>query len=70
VATLVSWLGSDDIGEASTTLPFSRTREELRLDCEQLAAHPDTPHGPQGEPRIDIGRLTDAGAAASSWVRK
>jgi hypothetical protein len=68
VATLVSWLDSGDVGEATTGLALDRMLAELRLDCEQLATHPDTRRGgPQPEPRIDIGRMRDGAAAASLW---
>jgi hypothetical protein len=57
-ATLNSWIDSGEMSEASTdslagrtgvdasakpVLAFSRALEELRLDCERLAAYPDTP---------------------------
>lgn len=69
VATLVSWLDSGDIGEPATGLPLDRMLAEFRLDCELLAAHPDTRRG-QPELHVDIGRLRDGGAAASLWAGK
>jgi hypothetical protein len=42
-ATLLNWLSTGDIGEASSPLAFTRTLEELHRDCEHLAdAHPAT----------------------------
>jgi hypothetical protein len=68
VATLIGWLDSGDLGEAATGLPIESMLAELRLDCEQLAAHPDTRRGgPQPEPQVDIGRMRDGAAAASLW---
>jgi hypothetical protein len=66
-ATLITWLDSGDIGEATTGLALDRMLAEFRADCEQLAAHPDTRRGgPQPEPQIDIGRLRDGAAARRS----
>jgi hypothetical protein len=65
VATLVSWLDSGDLGEATTGLALDRMLVELRNDAEQLAAHPD--RRPQPEPQVDIGRMRDGRAAASLW---
>jgi hypothetical protein len=65
VATLVSWLDSGDLGEATTGLALDRMLAELRTDAEQLAAHPD--RRPQPETQIDIGRMRDGMAAASLW---
>ena len=42
------------VGEATTGLALDRMLVELRSDCEQLAAHPDTRRGPQPEPQVDI----------------
>jgi hypothetical protein len=65
VATLISWLDSGDLGEATTGLPLDRMLAELRNDAEQLAAHPD--RRPQSETFIDIGLMRDGMATASLW---
>jgi hypothetical protein len=65
VATMISWLDSGDLGEATTGLALDRMLVELRNDAEHLAAHPD--RRPQPEPQIDIGRMRDGAAAASLW---
>jgi hypothetical protein len=68
VATMIGWLDSGDVGEATTGLALDRVLAELRTDVERLAAHPDTRRGgPQPEPQIDIGRMRDGAAAASLW---
>jgi hypothetical protein len=67
VATLISWLDSGALGEATTGLALDRMVAELRTDAEQLAAHPD--RGPQPELQVDIGQLRDGMAAASVWGR-
>ena len=66
VATLVRWLDSGDVGEATTGMALDRMLVELRNDAEQLAAHPD--RRPQPEPQVDIGRMRDGRAAASLWA--
>jgi hypothetical protein len=68
VATLIGWLDSGEMGEASTDLALDRMLAELRLDCEQLAAHPGTRRGAEPEPHVDIGRMRDGAAAASLWA--
>jgi hypothetical protein len=65
LATMISWLDSGALGEATTGLALDRMLVELRLDCEQLASHPD--RRPQSETFIDIGRMRDGLAAASLW---
>lgn len=66
-ATLVSWLDSGDLSEASTdalggrvntsgrpALAFSRALEELRADAEALGLHPVTRDDPAAEPRYEL----------------
>jgi hypothetical protein len=52
----ISWIDRGDLGEASTGLALDRMLAELRLDCEQLAAQPDTRRGgPQPSRRSTSG---------------
>jgi hypothetical protein len=66
VATMISWLDSGDIGEATTGLALDRMLAELRNDAERLAAHPDVSRGgPQPEPRFELAR--GAGITSGGW---
>jgi hypothetical protein len=68
-ATLIAWLDSGASAEAAVDplggrvgtdargrapMSFSRTLEELRQDCEHLAAHPVTRDDPASEPRLEL----------------
>jgi hypothetical protein len=79
-ATLISWLDSGDVSEAATdalgggpvddkpVLAFSRTLDELRRDCEHLAAHPDTPRDERvPEPRFELARGGVQGMRVPGW---
>jgi hypothetical protein len=66
VATMISWLGSGNLGEATTGLAVDRMLAELRNDAERLAAHPDIPRGgPQPEPRFEL--ATGASIIRGGW---
>lgn len=66
VATMVSWLDSGELGEATTGLAFDRILAELRNDAERLVAHPDTPRGgPEPKPRFEL--ATGASIIRGGW---
>jgi hypothetical protein len=66
VATMISWLESGDMGEATTGLDIDRILAELRNDAERLAAHPDTPRGgPEPKPRFEL--ATGASIIRGGW---